>query len=336
MRAEALLVAASCLPLLISCQSATNTESAAMTPAEPAAATDAGRSDVAQCRVVGDKRFVAGRETVRLARGEGLPASANFAMFVAPLAVNTDGAPTSYHPRDFLGTSLAINRIDNGIAIRKSGGATVSEKIAAFQQWRDSDWTVPSGYSINWRNVIAEGPSGQPCVFRSGPDKGYFGSLTALKNGLSGAAAGECQVANQLDQRFIPAIVLRGNDNPLRDFGARTGDLVVAINPSSGTVVPAIIGDTGDGDRIGEGSVALNMALLGRTQQPKTYADALGLDTGRADMVVAVLPGTLGFERVRPYSAANIAERVDGWAKTQGYSSTAGLARAVQACGGDL
>jgi hypothetical protein len=335
-----LIAALSCLPLLASCQSGgadgAATENTGLS-AEAAVVIDARRGEPAQCRVVEDKPFTAGRETVRLARAEGLSPSANFALFVAPLAVNTDGAPNSYHPQDFLGTSLAINRIDHGIAIRKTaGGTTTSEKIAAFEQWRDSGWRVPAGYRINWTNVIAADPSGNPCVFGSGPHRGYFGSLTALQNGLSGPAAGECQAANQLDQRFIPAIVLRGAANPLKGFGARTGDLVVAINPATGKVVPAVIGDTGDGNRIGEGSVALNMALLGRTQQPATYPDALKLDTGRADMVVAVLPGTVGFQRVRPYTAANIADRVEAWASAHGYGSTADLARAAQACGGGL
>jgi hypothetical protein len=306
------------------------------TPAGPVA-VDASGSATAQCSVVSDRPFTAGREMVRLAHSQGLPVSASFAMFVAPLAVNTDGAPNSYHPHDFLGKSLAINRIDNGVAIRKSDGSTVTEKIAAFEQWRDSDWTsVPAGTSIHWQNVIAP-HNGKPCVFLNGPNRGYFGSLTALKNDVQGEAAGECHAANQIDQRFIPAIVLRGGDaNPLKDFGAKLGDLVVALNPASGTAVAAVIGDTGDGDRIGEGSVALNMALLGRTQQPRTYAEALTLDTGSAAMVVAVLPFTAEYRRVRPYTAANIAERVEAWAKQNGYGSTAGLARAAKACGQGL
>lgn len=307
--------------------------SSCQTPSEtPVTARTERATGPAQCDIVSDRPFTAGRETVRLARGKGLSTSSNFAMFVAPLAVNTDGAPTSYHPRDFLGTSLAINRIDNGIAIRRGGGLTVPQKIEIFEQWRDSGWVVPAGASINWRNVIAPDAAGKPCVFSSGPHQGYFGSLTALRNGLSGAAAGECLAADQLDQRFVPAIVLRGDANPLRGFGARTGDLVLAINPATGKAVAAVIGDTGDGNRIGEGSVALNMALLGTTRQPTTYADALGLDTGRADMAVAVLPGTLAYKRERPYSAENIAERVEAWSSEKGYGSTAGLARAVAAC----
>lgn len=319
--------------LLASCEGGSKIGPGAESNGVPSTQKLPVQSEALQCRIEQDVPFTAGREVVRLARGGDLPADSNFAMFVAPLAVNTDGAPTSYHPRDFFGASLAINRIDNGIAIRKAGGVTVSDKKLAFEQWRDSGWShMPAGFSINWRNVIAADDDGKPCVFKSPPDAGYFGSLTALKNGLSGIAAGECGRANQLDQRYIPAIVLRGNANPLKSFGAKTGDLVIAINPANGNTVPAVIGDTGDGDRIGEGLVALNMALLGKTQQPQTYGDALKLDTGKRDMIVAVLPKTITYRRERPYSAVNIAARVDAWAKEQGYGSTAGLAQTVSGC----
>jgi hypothetical protein len=123
----------------------------------------------------------------------------------------------------------------------------------------------------------------------------------------------------------------------LKTFGARKGDLVLAINPAAGgAVVPVIIGDAGDGNRIGEGSVALNMKLLGETDQPKTYKEALKLDTGTAHMIVAVLPGSTAFKLQRPYTVENIASRVEEWAKDRGYSSTDGLAKAVAACAAGL
>jgi hypothetical protein len=103
-------------------------------------------SEVAKC----------GHEKLRLARGPDLPTAANLGIFKAPLAVNTDGTPTSYHPDDFLGQRLAINRIDNGIAISRKIGKrlTESEKIEIFNRWRTSNWNVPNGYRIHWTNVI--------------------------------------------------------------------------------------------------------------------------------------------------------------------------------------
>jgi hypothetical protein len=252
--------------------------------------------------------------------------------------VNTDGAPTSYHPQDYTGSRLAINHINNGINIsRVSGSTTPAQRRAAFERWRDSNWTVPAGYRIKWSNVIAANAQGKPCVFRTGEYAGYFGSLTSLQNGLAPQDAGECGVKNQLDQRVVPALVLRGGAaNPLYQFGARTGDLVVAMNPETGTIVPAIIGDRGDSKRIGEGSVGLNMALLGKADQPKTYRDALRLDTGNRDMIVAVLPGTIAYRRERPYSQANITKRVEAWLREQNYGSLQAMGAAMKECSAGL
>lgn len=308
--------------------------------AEPAVAAvvaaAAAPASTAACKVENSAPFAG--ETVRLARPGNLPASARFGVFKAPLAVNTDGAPTSYHPDDYAGKTKAINHIENGIAIRAADGHALnsSQRKAVFDQWRASpEWKVPAGFTITWKNVIAA-DGAKPCIFRQA-DAGYFGSLTALQNGLSGAAAGECARNNQIDQRTIPAIVLRGGAaNPLQAWGAKIGDLVLAINPASGVAVPAVIGDTGDAKRIGEGSVALNMALLGATAMPTTYAQALKLDTGTREMVVAVLPGSRQYQRVLPYSRDNIAQRVKAWAVENGYGSVEGLAAAVKDCGGPL
>lgn len=288
----------------------------------------------AQCVV--EKSGTFGTEKVVLARPEAAPAGSALAIFKAPMAVNTDGAPNSYHPDDPLGKTIATNRYDNGIAIRRTDkqATTRAERDKVFGEWRASPtWAVPEGYTISWKNVIAADPSGYPCVFQSGEHKGYFGSLTALGNGLSGAALGECRVNNQLDQRFIPAIVLRGGAaNPLSTYGAKAGDLVVAINPATGVIVPAIIGDTGNGDRIGEGSVALNMKLLGKTEQPKTYADAVKLDTGKADMIIAVIPGSKPYQLKRPYTAQNLSDRISAWATEKQYGSLDALAKAITTC----
>lgn len=287
-----------------------------------------------QCFIAQEKDFTAGNEKVRLARRQGLDAAANVGLFKAPLAVNTDGAPTSYHPADFKGQSLAINRIDNGIAIRSTTGEklTVQKKIEIFDEWRKSgNWKVPVGYRIVWQNVIAADAAGKPCIFKN-DYAGYFGSLTALDNGLAPKDVGECQAKNQLDQRFILAIVLRGDANPLKQYGAKKGDLVLAVNPGNGVIVSGIIGDTGDGNRIGEGSVALNMALLKKSAQPKTYAEALTLDTGKKDMIIAVLPGSNLFKRERPYTAENIAKRVEAWATEQGYGTLDEMAAVMIVC----
>jgi hypothetical protein len=49
-------------------------------------------------------------------------------------------------------------------------------------------------------------------------------------------------------------------------------------------------------------------------------------------MVVAVLPQSALFQRERPYTAANIADRVNAWATARGYGSVQGLASAALEC----
>lgn len=291
---------------------------------------------VAAACVVDKSAAFAGEKLV-LARQKGLASTANVAIFKAPLAVNTDGAPTSYHPDDYKGERLAMNHMDNGIVIKSKNGSpmNVAQRIAVFDQWRQSpDWKVPDGFRITWQNVIAA-VDGKPCIFKN-ENAGYFGSLTSLNNGLSGEAAGECQAKNQLDQRFIPSLALRGQSNPMKAWGASVGDLVLAMNPVTGASVAAVIGDSGDGDRIGEGSVALNMALLTGSAMPTTYKESVKLDTGKQRMIVAVLPASKVFERVRPYSSDNIALRVRSWAKAQGYGSPQDFYASVTACASGL
>jgi hypothetical protein len=293
------------------------------------------------CQVAERQVFRAQSKAVLLAGGASAPADARFVLFRAPLRVNTDGAPNSYHPDDLAGATRAINNIANGVSIRDMAGKALSykETLRVFGQFRDAGWTPPQGYRIHWQNVIAAMKQGDrlvPCVFRQGDYAGYFGSLTALKNGLPPETAGECSVADQLDERVVPALVMAGGNNPLRQFRAARGDLVVAINPANGVVQAAVIGDFGPPDNLGEGSVALNMALLKKTAQPKTYAEAKRLDTGRQEILVAIMPGSAAFQLQRPYTATNIAARAAAWADTKGYGSADGFSQLVQSCGKEL
>ena len=260
-------------------------------------------------------------------------------LFEAPLRVNTDGAPNSYHPDDLRGTSKAINSICHAVTLRPAGtskpitcAASIPLIRSMFDQLAVKDvWAPPAGYTVRWQSVIAarENAAKQlvPCTFRSGPYAGYLGSLTALKQGVS--QKGECEVLNQLDQRFVPGLVLAGNPNPMRDFGASRGDLVLALNPRTGVFQAAVIADDGPEDNLGEGSVALNMALLGITNQPTTYTEAIKLDTGRQEIIVATLPGT---KMTGPFTAGAIEAKLEAWAGSNGFVDAAGLARRMKEC----
>ncbi|WP_150285994.1 hypothetical protein [Rhabdaerophilum calidifontis] len=262
------------------------------------------------------------RERVHLiGRSDGQPMS--LIAFRAGLRVNTDGAPISYHPDDLRGRVKAINNICNGVSVRDMAGRRLGcgEARAAFAAFRDRNWVEPPGVTIRWQNVIAarsEGGRSIPCVFRSGPHAGYLGSLTTLKNGLAPAERGECEAADQVDQSQIPTIVLPGGANPLRQFGARIGDLVAVRNPETGVDVAAIIADAGPPDNLGEGSVALNMRLLGAPRPPATYGEALQLDTGPKQMIVVIVPDSRGFQPQRPFTAANLEQRIGAYAASKG------------------
>jgi hypothetical protein len=175
-------------------------------------------------------------------------------LFQTNLRVNTDGSPLSYHPQDPRGKTKALNNICNGIAVRRVGSdgnlcfTAFGDAIRVFEKFRDSNFqTVPPGFRITWKSVLAtvkENGKDVPCVFKSGEFKGYFGSLTALKNDLT-TNRGECDVNDQVNPMTVPALVLAGGQNPVKAFGAQVGDLLIAFNPRTQLFTAAIIGDTG-------------------------------------------------------------------------------------------
>jgi hypothetical protein len=286
-----------------------------------------------QCKVIKQENFSPQNKTVKLIATPNN--SRNFVFFQTSLRVNTDGAPNSYHPDDLSGTTMAINNICNGVAIYRQGSKvplSCAETKKVFAQFRDDNWIVPKGYKINWQNVIAS-KENKPCVFQMGEFKGYFGSLTSLKNDLSGIANGECECKNQLDQRIIPAFVMpRGKDSVLTRFGVGLGDLLFVYNPQNKLASVAIVGDTGPANKLGEGSVGLNMALLGECQQPKTYKEALKLDTGNRDMLIAIIPGTRNYKLQKPYTKENIIERVNAWIIEAGFENNEKFIECLQSC----
>jgi hypothetical protein len=265
-------------------------------------------------------------------------ANKNLILFKTNLQVNTDGIPVSYHPFDLRGDSIAINTILNGAAIyrlkdnirisnpKKPNNFSEREKIkmreeafSVFEKFRDSNYEKdPEGYRINWRNVLIADSTGKPCIFKTGKYKGYFASATALKNELTGYK-GECDCNNQVNPFEIPALVLAGGQNIVSEYGAKLGDLVVAYNLTNQHIVYAIIGDTGPEGNLGEGSVILNMKLLGKTVYPKTKKETYKLATGK-DMMVCILPNSNSSNIVRPYTQENIKERISNWFKEQGYN----------------
>jgi hypothetical protein len=259
-------------------------------------------------------------------------------LFKTNLQVNTDGVPTSYHPFDLRGSSIALNTILNGAAIyRLKDNIRISnpkkpnkfsddekkemrtEAYSVFEKFRDSKFEkIPDGYKINWQNVlIAE--NNKPCVFKTGKYKGYFASATALKNDLK-TDKGECECKNQVDPFEVPTLVLAGGNNIVRQFGATVGDLVVAYNITNKNIVYGVIGDTGPEENLGEGSVILNMKLIGTDKYPKTRKDTYSLSTNK-DILICIVPQSKAFSPEKPFTQQNIEQRILKWFNEQGYDN---------------
>ena len=251
-------------------------------------------------------------------------------LFQTNLRVNTDGSPLSYHPQDPRGRTKALNNICNGISVRRVNSnanlcfTAFGEAIRVFEKFRDSNFqTVPPGFRITWKNVLAtvqENGKDVPCVFKSGEFKGYFGSLTALRNELT-TGRGECDVNDQVNPMTVPALVLAGGQNPMRDFGAKVGDLLIAFNPRTQLFTAAIIGDTGPADNLGEGSVAMNMKLLGATTPPTNKQETFQLSIENTKVLIAVIPGSRLFNVAKPYTAENIDQRIREWRAEAGFTT---------------
>jgi hypothetical protein len=256
----------------------------------------------------------------------------NIILFQTNLRVNTDGSPLSYHPQDPRGKDNALNNICNAIVVKKGTSnnnlcfTSFGEAIGAFEEFRDSNFqTVPQGFRITWENVlptVKENGKKIPCVFKTGDHKGYFGSLTALKNDLTGDM-GECEVDNQVNPMTVPALVLVGGQNVVKNFGARVGDLLVAFNPRTQLISSAIIGDTGPKDNLGEGSVLLNMRLLGTTTPPTNKTETFKLSIENTQVLVAIIPASRLFQIAgnKPYTAENIESRVRAWQTKAGFAT---------------
>jgi hypothetical protein len=159
-----------------------------------------------------------------------------------------------------------------------------------------------------------------PCVFKAGEFKGYFGSLTALTNGLTGDK-GECEIDNQVNPMTVPALVLVGGQSVVKKFGAKVGDLLVVYHPKTQLFSSAIIGDTGPPDNLGEGSVLLNMKLLGVSVPPTKKAETFKLSIENTQVLVAIIPDSRSFQEMKPYTTENINQRVEAWEKEAGFAT---------------
>jgi hypothetical protein len=199
--------------------------------------------------------------------------------FVSNYAVNTDGAPRSYHPDDPYGSAgLAINTVCNGVDVTLADGTAYDysrcrDLVAGFVAARDGAWTSEGGPRVRFYGAATIGGEGYaghtPCINTAPPHEGYLVSTTAL---AADPTKGRCDQARYLDSLELPFITFPGDtDFTGRGMGLR--DLAYVHDPKTGRETFAIVGDQGPAWGLGEGSVKIGKAMTGRTDNPVSRRD---------------------------------------------------------------
>ena len=227
------------------------------------------RSFVHRTRYDGDRRIYYGDDAL---------------VFRSRYAVNTDGAPTSYHPDDPAGrTGLAINTICNGASAYTASGKKVDYRqcgrlIELFRQARKSGWQRRPGrpYLRFYGVATSDRHHHVPCVRSKGPYAGYFVSTTKYtRPGFKDA----CDPRQYLDALRIPFIIVPRH----RSFsaaGMNVGDLAIIADRAGNEKVLAMVGDLGPSWGLGEGSIAVAVALGSKRDTNLTRAALAHLAKG--------------------------------------------------------
>jgi hypothetical protein len=195
-------------------------------------------------------------------------------LFGEALHVNTDGTTRSYSIADFWGEKTAINNLCNAMS-DGCAGLTSQQLQQRREQTQEADklgWPADELAKTKIsRTIIAFDEKKKTWCKDS---NGYLVSQTALaKRDIKDP----CDQSNYLDSLKIPAIVIpKGGSNGFAVSGVRPGDVAIVMSRDGKTVVPAIVGDLGPSKELGEGSVALNGKLLGKTKEPVNYLEIRG------------------------------------------------------------
>jgi hypothetical protein len=159
--------------------------------------------------------------------------------------------------------------------------------------WKERKFTA-----LTKRAIIPSTRDGYPCVRgNESRNPGYFVAATTLTRPGPMRADG-CEPSSYIDAAEIPFFVLPGGN-----FGhIEIGDIVIGHFKSDRTerVAFGIAGDAGPIEQFGEGSIAFNQILLGKTGQPVINVrdvNALDIDSDflkkeNATLAILVLGGT--------------------------------------------
>jgi hypothetical protein len=218
-------------------------------------------------------------------------------LFRRPLQVNTDGTQRSYSVEDFWGETKAINNLCNAMSDNCAGLKTSDQKRERrilTQKAMADQWPPEELKATRIDSQIIPFKNGRPC-----PEvNGYLVSATALQEPVIKDA---CDPQAYLDSLVVPAIVLPQGIRPAAGqprlptgfdvANARLGDLIVAISPSQSEPVYGVIGDLGPENKLGEASVAMNVALNNINRAPENYNDVT-YHWVVNDATILIFPGT--------------------------------------------
>jgi hypothetical protein len=176
--------------------------------------------------------------------------------------VDADGAPNAYHPDD---APHGCPKKGRGIDCLASAG------------YPNGSW---------WQTVLVADPADptRPAIQQDGPYKGYFVSMTSLRDTRSGGGAADPR--SYVDAGRIPYLVLPAPIYRTDGMG-EMGDIGWAINLDTGRSTPFVIADEGPVEQFGEASVAFWQALGTDTPNPR---NGDGLPDGQVAYVV--FPGS--------------------------------------------
>jgi len=230
--------------------------------------------------------------------------------FTTPFAVNTDGAPTSYHPDDPWGNAgLAINTICNGANAYLPDGRRLDysqcpELVDAFRLARDAGWHGNGIPRMEFYGVAtSDAEHSVPCLIPDGPYAGYFVSTTSQ---VADGSRGRCEQARYLNALELPFIIYPGS-RAFTDRGFGKRDIAVLHNPETDVFEYAIVGDRGPSWGLGEGSVFLSKSLRGIAQNPTSRRDVYAFGVPKAHALVLTGHGIdppYTLEKIRAEAAA--------------------------------
>jgi hypothetical protein len=159
--------------------------------------------------------------------------------------------------------SLTAHRIENGVLFQAGLEIDADGAPNAYGPNNSGlDFTANAKDGDSFVGVVTDA-SGKPVVQKTGEFKGFYVSTTSLQ-----AAGGDrSDPKTYVDATKIPYIVLPPQF--AKQFSVALGDFAMVLNQKNGNFSSAIYADVGPRGKIGEGSVALAIALGLKSTSPR-------------------------------------------------------------------